>query len=275
MNMEKLLIEKYSIVFQNEKKPCWAVKKKSNSNEIVHPSIPFIGKNYNNLNILMYASAENLTYYTQQEKVIDYLDNDLIAINRHRYCFENLSNSLFFPNVHIEPVTNGALMLIVAYLIKILKEKEFLSPYELAENIAIANFGKFSINTTKKNEDYVNDYNKIEKSIEYVKSDLQVLMPNIIIIPKSIIEHKQIREIINNIIPKALIIPIMQITPTTINTQLAKKYNRKPEYDLGVLNEWHKKINGKIKGKIKNNYYSIYTYLDEIIKKLKTQQHCV
>ena len=267
MTLESLLIKKYSILFQSEKKPNWSVKKKSNQTEIIHPPIPFVGNNYSNLKVLLYASAENLTYYTEQDKTIDYLDDDLISINRHRFCFENCSKNRYFPHVHIEPVNNGALMVIVAYILKVLKGKEFQDPFKMAENIAIANFGKYSINTTKKNNDYAKNYNKIEKSIEYVKADLQFLMPNIIIIPKSIIEHNQIKVMINNIVPNALIIPIIQITPTTINTQLAKKYNKKPVRDIGILNEWHKEINGKIKGKIKDNYYSIYTYLDEIINK--------
>lgn len=267
MSFEKRLIEKYSTIFHKEKNPDWVVIKKSNSTEIVHPPIPFVGKSYNDLKILLYASAENLTYYTEQEKPVNYLDEDLIAINRHKYCFENCSNNKFFPHVHIEPVNNGALMLIVAYIVKKIKEKEFENPFELAENIAIANFGKYSINTKKKNIDYAKDYNKIEKSIEYIKVDLQTLMPNIVIIPESIIKHHAIRKIIKSIIPNSLIIPIMQITPTTINTQLAKKYKKKTPNEIGALNEWHKNINGKIKGKIKENYYSVYTYLDEIINK--------
>jgi len=270
MTLEKLLAEKYSAIFQNEEKPSWAVIKKSNKTEIIHPPIPFVGKNFNNLRILLYASAENLTYYTEQEKIIDYLDDDLISINRHRYCFENCSNGRFFPHIHIEPVNNGALMLIVAYIAKVLKEKEFLNPFELAENIAIANFGKFSIQSTDKNYDYADNNSLLSSSIKYIENDLKILKPEIIILPKTIFHQKSVKEIILNILPNTTIIPISQITTTTINTQIHKKYRKKNKKELfDWLVDWHEKlpISGAIKGKIKDNYYSVYTYLDEIIRR--------
>ena len=272
------LKKEYSKIFsKGENRPDWTVKKKSNPKEIIHPSIPFVGKNYDNTKILLYASAENLTYYTEQNDNIDYLDNDKIAIDRHRYCYENYSNDRFFPHVHIEPVNNGALILIVAYITKVLKQKEFANPYELVENIAIANFCKFSIQPKKssktkkeKNIDCAENYSFLSYSIKYVETDLKILEPDIIIIPKTIFDHKPIREMIFNQIPNTIVIPIMQVNTTTINTKIHTKYREKNKTELeNWLVDWHEKlpISGAIKGKIKDNYYSVYTYLDEILKK--------
>lgn len=276
MTLEENLIKKYSEIFsQTEKQPNWAVRKKSNSKELVHPPIPFVGKNYNNLRILLLASAENLTYYTKQNKEIDYLDYNSIAINRHRFCFENCSENKFFPHMHIEPVNNGALVLIVAYVIKKLKEIEFSNPVELAENIAIGNFGKFSIDTTSKNKDYAGNNSLLSSSIEYFETDLRILEPEIIILPETIYTQKSIREIIHNILPNVIVLPISQITTTTINTQIHKKYKVKNKTELSEwMVYWHEKlsISGAIKGKIKDNYYSVYTYLDEIINKTTIPQ---
>ena len=265
------LKKEYSKIFSKvENRPDWSVKKKSNPKEIIHPSIPFVGKNYDNTKILLYASAENLTYYTEQDDIIDYLDNDKIAIDRHRYCFENCSNDRFFPHVHIEPVNNGALILIAAYITKVLKQKEFANPFEFAENIAIANFGKFSIQSTNKNYDYAQNPVLLSSSIKYIESDLKILKPEIIILPKTIFYQQSISEMILNILPDTYVIPIIQITTTTINTLIHKKYRAKDKTELYEwLVDWHEKlsISGAIKGKIKDNYYSVYTYLDEIIKK--------
>jgi hypothetical protein len=267
------LLKKYIEIFsKKENRPEWAVNKNSNKNELVSPCIPFVGKNYEKSKILLYASVENLNYYTSSKNSkikYEWIEDNEIAINRHRYCFTRCSENSFFPNVHIEPVNNGALILIVAYLIeKKIKDIQYSTPYDLVESLSIANFGKFSIQTTKNNNDYAGNYNKLSKSFEYVKSDLETLKPNIIIMPKKIIEHNKIIELIKDILPNSLIIPIYQITPTTINTLIHKNYPQKDKTNLGKLNEWHKNLGGKIKGKIIENYYSIYSYLDVVLDEI-------
>lgn len=260
--LEKKLEKRYSELFKNEINSRWAVKKKSDPKKIVSPSIPFIGKNYDDLKILLYASAENLTYYKDEE---EQLDNDKIAINRHRYCFEKSSKEAFFPFVHIGPVQNGALLLIMAYLIKKVKNKRFSDPYKLIENIAVANFGKFSIKSEDKNIDYPGDIEKLEKSLRYIKSDIEILKPEIVILPKTIFNHKVIKDMLENELPDTTFIPIMQITPTTINGHM-NKYHKKniPRW----LKDWHEELehSGNIKGKLKDNYYSVYDYLDKVLE---------
>lgn len=273
MNTENLKKE-YSNIF-TKNKPEWAVKKKSNNNELVHPSIPFIGKEYNDTKILLYASAENLSYYINQNKEMKHLDNDVAAKDRHRYCFENCSDNRFFPHLHIEPVNNGALIVILAYLLKkLLNYNTFNSPYDLVEKVSIANFGKFSIEA-EKNIDYVKDLRKLNYSIPFIKADIEFLNPDIIIIPETIFDyHPEIKNFIKNLAPNAKIIPIYQITSTTINTHIHKNFDIMNKDELPKwLVDWHEKIpeyakSSKITGKTIKNYYSVYTYLDNLLKNI-------
>lgn len=48
-----------------ENNPQWAVHKTSNTQELVHCPIPFVGKRYADqpVKVLLYASAENLSNY--------------------------------------------------------------------------------------------------------------------------------------------------------------------------------------------------------------------
>lgn len=98
---------------------------------------PFVGNNYINSNpkILLYASAENLTGYN------GYLDDDTAALLRYRSFFEhsNKSNNDFFPNVHIAPISDGSLILVVFYLLKQLGfSKHLNTPIDLIESIAFS-----------------------------------------------------------------------------------------------------------------------------------------
>lgn len=267
MKRVKRLKREYSKIFLNiTERPVWAVKKKS-SDQLIHPPIPFVGKNYDETKILLYASAENLRGYG------GYLDNDIDAIDRHRICFEkSISKDVFFPNVHIEPMNNGGLVNIIGYVsMKLCPSFEFNTPRQLLEGVAFANFGKFSIgvNNKKKNKDYAMSYQKLSESNEYIKADLDILKPEILIIPYKIYEHTNIKLLIQNQCPAIKIIPIYQIHHFTIDHKdRLKKYNKKDKVNLGVLVEWQKRFGKGLQGKTNENFYSFYTYLDKIINNM-------
>lgn len=261
----------YKRIFNNSNnRPTWAAKKKTNANEIIHPTIPFIGKSYNNTKLLLYASAENLTYYyndKNRDNLI--LDNDNFAIDRHRENF-NQSKEQFYPNVHLQPVDNGSLVVMMFYILKHLNSNlSYNKPIELLEDISCGNFGKFSIDpkTIGKNIDYANDIDKLSYSFEYIEADLKILQPKILIMPCTIYRHLRVQQLITKNVDGCKILRIYQITPTTINLHI-KKYSNKQANEIGILYKWHQEINGRIKGKIKENFRSIYTYLDnEVLKK--------
>ena len=268
------LKEEYRKIFQKNEKPDWAVKKHQNSADPVRPSIPFIGREYQNApkKVLVYASAENLTFYCDEKYDSNYLDNDKYAENRHRNKFEETKED-FFPDIHIGPMNNGALATAVLYICtKFLgfDLPERIKPAEFYEKIAVANYCKFSIHD-KKNKDHANDSGKLECSKEYVKADLEVLKPDYIILPKTIYDNNE--WIISDYAKDNNIkcIPIMQINQTTINCHI-KKYSKKmPE---GAVHDWYEHLgigNGKprITGKTKENYMAVFDYLDTVLGELK------
>ena len=277
--VNNLKTEYRKIFSQKENKLEWFVKKNSNPDDIIHPPIPFVGKDYNKTKILLYASSEDLSKYKKNKKIVKYLDDDDIAIDRHRFCYENIDNycfendpsKSFFPFLHIRPVNNGSLIVLTAYLVDKLLNLRFKTPYELIQNMAVGNFCKFSHIINDKHFDGAKDINNICTSIKYIEVDLKLLRPNIIIIPEKIYIKKEVSETINKFVPNAKIIPIYQITPTTINTTIHKynKEKRKSELSDWIIH-WHENIPqarySKIKGKIKDNYYSIYTYLDKLLR---------
>lgn len=268
-NIQEELKQEYKRIFDvANNRPTWAAKKKTNANEIIHPTIPFIGKNYNNTKLLLYASAENLNYYYSDKNKDKILDNNDFAINRHRENFDK-SKEQFFPNVHILPIDNGALVVITFYILKYLENHfNYYKPIELLEDISCGNFGKFSIETNgKKNIDYANNIDKLSYSFEYVEADLKILQPKFLIMPYTIYKHIRVQQVIKNNTNDCNKNLIYQITPTTINRHI-KKYPKKQAQEIGVLDKWHQEITGRITGKTKENFYSIYTYLDrEVLNK--------
>jgi hypothetical protein len=265
--IEKLLIEYSQIFSKKENQPKWAVKKKDNK-EIVNPSIPFVGKNYGKTKILLYASAENLGDYDG-----GWLDDNELAKNRHRFWFDNYSDNRFFPDVHIAPINKGGLVNILGYVsMKLYPDFKFDTPKELLEGVAFANFGKFSISVKKEenNIDYAGDYQKLLESIEYIKTDLNILNPEILIIPESIYSHPRIGKLISTDFPEIKVIPIYQIHHFNINGKnRLKQYKKKAKSDLGILVDWQNKFGKGLKGKTNENFYSYYTFLDKQIEKIK------
>ncbi|MDD5022111.1 MAG: hypothetical protein PHR82_08315 [Endomicrobiaceae bacterium] len=166
------------------------------------------------------------------------------------------------------PIDNGALVVITFYILKHLKGNlNYNRPIELLEDISCGNFGKFSIEAHVKNIDYANKPDKLKYSFEYIEADLKILQPKILIMPYTIYKHRRVQQLITKNANKCKILPIYQITPTTINRHI-KKYPKKQLNEIGVLDKWHQEITGRITGKTKENFYSIYTYLDERIKKI-------
>ena len=133
------LLQRYKEIYKSKgDNPDWATPKTDGGGR-VHPSIPFIGKDYFNqpIRILLYASAENLSGY----KATGYLDDDTLAINRHRKWAELPEHKdRYFPHVHINPISNGALMLCTCHIMSKLTYVPDCTPAEFIETIACANY---------------------------------------------------------------------------------------------------------------------------------------
>lgn len=268
-NLVNKFEESYRQIFEVQKSEgsiSWAQHKKSNPNELVSPTIPFVGKNYfaQKTKILLYASAENLVGYN------GYLDDDSYAINRHRSWFDTKSYD-FFPKVHLKPIEDGSLVIVLRYICEKLGIEMPDTPKDFLESISFANFGKFSIQPKEgknTNIDYPNDKQKMDCSMPYVKVDLELLHPDIIVMFKSIYGTES--QNINAIKGNAQIIRIYQINAGTVNRLISKKNSNKDENELSpVIREWydrsHFNQNG-FTGTTRENYLSVFTYLDNILK---------
>jgi hypothetical protein len=252
---EKLANE-YKKIFLKGKIPKWAVRKIADSSKIVHPAIPFVGENYEKTKLIVYASAENLNFYKRDED--GYLDNDKKAIYR-RYNDEKA----YFPGLHCGPIGCGQLLIVSAYVLKKLKYKIiYNNPHEFISNIAADNFGKFSI-VGEKNRDYAGNIDYLKSSFKYIEADLKILQPEIIILPDTIYRFDEVKKLIKKLVPSCLCIPIYQMFAQNINhKKRISKYLKRKEEDVDpILLKWHKKIPNNMK----ENFYSVYNYLDKII----------
>ena len=258
--------ESYRQIFEVQKSEgsiSWAQHKTSNPNELVSPTIPFVGKDYlaQKTKILLYASAENLVGYN------GYLDDDSYAINRHRSWFDT-KNYDFFPKVHIRPIEDGSLVIVLRYICEKLGIEMPDTPKDFLESISFANFGKFSIQTDSNNKDYAGKTDKLDCSMPYIKVDLELLRPDVIVIFNSI--YRKEKQSINEIKGNAQIIRICQINAGTVNRLISKKNSYKDVNELSpVIKEWydfaHFNQNG-FSGKTHQNFLSVFTYLDNILK---------
>ena len=247
----------------------WAQTKISNPAEIVSPTIPFIGKGYfaQGKKILLYASAENLAGYN------GHLDDDGLAINRHRWYKDHVERD-FYPWVHIAPVTDGSLLIVLRYICEQLGIDMPVTPKEFVEAISFANFGKFSIKLVKgseRNIDYAQSKSKLDCCMPYIEKDLEVLKPDIIVMFQTMYSAE--RSEIERLKGEAKLILLTQINARTVNTNLKRRYALKDETELSpVIRDWYDSRHfnkNKFTNRTHTNFLSVFTYLDEVLKAQK------
>jgi hypothetical protein len=235
-DLERELVEAYKANFDREKRPDWAVRNKEHPEELIRPSVPFIGRNYSSARnkILVYASAENLTDYEEGGGAKKRLEGE-DAWNRRRVTFDNDKWGSGFPDVHIRPVDNGFLTTAVAHLAEVydlLPPSD--SPSTLIERIAVDNLGKFTIATPidqepkKKlpNRDYAGDERKLAYSFPYIQDDLRVLQPDVVLLTGTSWKLEAVQKLFEDHSPEAKVVPIYQITPTVMNCNIKKQHSQ-------------------------------------------------
>jgi len=224
------LLKRYKEIFSQSDLPDWAVENKANGG-IVTPSIPFVGDSYNKCRnkVLIYASAENLTYYEYGESSNSLLESEL-SWNRRRYSL-GINRDKFFPDIHIAPINNGGLISTVAFICHkygLLDVQE--DPYNFIESLAVDNICKYSIKTTDKastkNIDYIKNTGKMNSSLQYIESDLKILKPDYIFMPVSAYDVSEIQKIIKKILPSATVVPMYQLTSTVVNCHISPNFSR-------------------------------------------------
>lgn len=244
----EVLITRYNKLMEvNKEHVQWAVHKKYEQTELVCCSVPLIGKAYfeQPKKVLVYASAEVLSdYYPGGESERPWLDDDLIAVNRHRWFFDNpdKQEGRFFPNIHIQPMNDGALMTAVGYVLtKLGLQGICKNPYQVCECICVGNYGKYTVETdhqrklrtgegegiSKRNIDTAENADALFASREFVKADFEILQPDYVIIPGE--AYRTEKEFIDSISGDALVIPIYQMNSSNVNRIIHKKHS---EYEL-------------------------------------------
>lgn len=192
------------------------------------PSIPFVGDAYEESNpkIALYASAENLTHYEIGEELPDFCQGDR-AWDRHRGAFE-AGWDKFFPQLHIAPVENGSLLCAALYLLQEHLGSELPeTPRDLVDRLAIANVAKFSIRTDGgPNVDYAGSRRHMKASLDYFRTDLDVLKPDLLILPKSIWRQPEVTEIVESAASRPVVVPVPQFNATVVNVHLARHGDR-------------------------------------------------
>jgi hypothetical protein len=248
-DLEKRLLRRYKEIYRLEQ-PCWAFK--------IPPPIPFVGNNLDNApkRVLSYASAENLSFaYDENLKPIsdNYLHNLSIdkQFIRSRHCYEknkesrnnkNANSITNMPFVHITPFNNGSQLAVTRYILSKLTYNDFsYKPYEFIEQIAVANFGKFSIRSNK-NRDYANNSALMGEMIPYITNDISTIQPDIIILPKTIFQKVEKWENIlrrSEIKREILFVLIYQVNRTNVNCHIMKKLESIEEPpEISKFTEW-------------------------------------
>lgn len=145
--MQKALIQRFKDTYTGP--PAWAWQ--------FNPPIPLIGKDYKpGEGLLIYASTENLAYLNKEGTPPRFGNED--AWNRYRVVYEQegRDSKNFFPNIGIQPVTDGGLFAAGLFVAGQCGLPQHSEPRSFLETIAVTNWCKFIIKN-KTNRDYVKD----------------------------------------------------------------------------------------------------------------------
>ena len=211
------LIQRFKDTFKdtlNGTPPEWAWQFK--------PSIPLIGENYKpGKGLLIYASAENLSWLNNKNKPVPQFFTEENAWNRYRVQYEmsGRNSEDFFPYVGIQPANGGGLFaagLFTATKYGLQQEK---NPRSFLETIAVTNWNKFSIRSPDRNKD-IRGVKKLTASLAFVVAELMVLQPALVLIPKTVWRHSKLQTAVKTASPQSRFLPAQQFGAAVLNCHL-------------------------------------------------------
>ncbi|MBA5760845.1 hypothetical protein H2O73_00705 [Vibrio sp. 404] len=228
-SIESELESRYRSLHEKNGAPGWA--------KDIEPAVPFVGNEYANkpLKCLVFGSAENLTY----------LSGDKITANNYMRNREVSSGSEYFKKIHMAPISNGALLTASRFILSSLGYDEQFSndPKVYLEEISVVNFGKYSLSSDT-NVDYAGTLKYLKDSFDLVRQDLDVLKPDVIIIPRKIYDFKKVRQDFF-IGSNTIVVPIYQVNNRVINSHLKKVELSKTIARFPFVDDWvNKTIHG-------------------------------
>lgn len=210
--MQTALIQRFKDTFSGTPKWAWPFK----------PSIPLVGKNYKpGKGLLIYASAENLSWFNESTPPPRFSGNK--AWNRYCVVYEQSGrcSNTFFPDVGIQPVTDGGLLAAGLFVAGKYGLPQCTKPRSFLETIAVSNWCKFSIKSAS-NRDYIYDVKKLTASLPFVVGELVLLRPVVVLIPKPVWRHPILQAAMRGASPKSWFLSVPQFNSTVINCHLGK-----------------------------------------------------
>lgn len=234
-NLESDLLARYKQLYEERGCPSWA--------HGFRPPIPFVGRNVLKTipRVLIYASAENLTYVFEKHDCVyplEKLDAEQQHF-RHRALYAGPGEKRNFPFIHMQPVNNGSLLVVARYLLERMGHDLSFSrdPFEFVEEVTAGNLGKYSIAAIT-NRDYASDREKIKESLGYISADIATIKPDIVILPKTIFDVVRAccgwQGIVDGVPLGTVItfVKIYQVNARVINTHIKKEVGDRPVRDL-------------------------------------------
>ena len=227
------------------------------------PSIPFVGNEFvPGRGILVYASAENLNYVNSKAAPKRFRTE--AAWNRYRARLDEFGRpaDAFFPDVGIQPVSNGGLLAAALFVAGREGYRTTEDPWSFLERLAVSNWCKFSIRADA-NKDYLGSKAKLAVSLPYVVSELAELRPSLAMIPKAILGHKALESKMKEASPETRFLPVPQFNSTVINCHLGNWEDRGREIAKQAagqtLGQWMQRLDGVSK----SNAWRYIAWLEE------------
>jgi hypothetical protein len=160
---------------------------KTQDNRIFPPYVPFVGKNYKEYRILIYATAQNVSPDSQIAQI--YANNFYRLTERLYFSWDFKrkypNDKIDFSEVAIAPYLDGILPAVAGVYLYACQHKSIIDFNEIQDNLAVSNYYKFSLHD--KTED-INPNYELNNPDEYwrlndelVLLELEVLRPKVII----------------------------------------------------------------------------------------------
>lgn len=236
------------------------------------PPIPFVGRRYKpGRGLLVYASAENLSWLHDAEEVPWYFDEPE-AWNRYRMQYDadvRDSHDHFFPDVGIQPVTDGGLFAAALFVADQLGLPMAARPRTFLERIAVSNWCKFTIKA-KSNRDYICNLGKLTESLPFVVAELVELRPAVVLLPRQLWRRRVLRAAMTGASPWSQFRPVPQFNATVVNVHLAEHATRAVQLRQARAGTPLAKWMANLVGFREENAWRYIAFLDGVLRKPAT-----
>ncbi|MCZ6915233.1 MAG: hypothetical protein O7I93_00515 [Gemmatimonadetes bacterium] len=181
------------------------------------PSIPFVGTRYApGRSMLIYGIAPGLGDNGEGGQLPFDPEH---AWNRYRWIFDHPpQNGRFFPAVDIGSVTDGGLLAAGFFVAEQLGLPTDEIPRDFLETIAVASWCKFAEESIPR-DDCIAEARKCEPSFPFVKTELEILQPAIVLYPRLL--PRGFCRAMRRLLPTTLFVPVSPFQPRVINPELA------------------------------------------------------